>query len=65
MIFVMEVLFEAIHYLVKIQKTIILAFYYDELEVANPLGSKRGKHKLGLDKKIIFNVTFTTILCTM
>ena len=24
-----------------------LAFYFDELEVANPLGSKRGKHKLG------------------
>ena len=23
-----------------------LAFYFDELEVANPLGSKRGKHKL-------------------
>ena len=49
----------------KNPETIILAFYYDELEVANPLGSKRGKHKLGLDKKIIFNVTFTTILCTM
>lgn len=24
-----------------------LVFYFDELEVANPLGSKRGKHKLG------------------
>lgn len=24
-----------------------LSFYFDELEVANPLGSKRGKHKLG------------------
>ena len=22
-------------------------FYYDDLEVANPLGSKRTKHKLG------------------
>ena len=24
-----------------------LLFYFDEIEVANPLGSKRGKHKLG------------------
>lgn len=24
-----------------------LVFYFDEVEVANPLGSKRGKHKLG------------------
>ena len=30
------------------KETVIqLAFYFDELEVANPLGSKRGKHKLG------------------
>lgn len=27
--------------------TLLLAFYFDELEVANPLGSRRGKHKLG------------------
>lgn len=27
---------------------LLISFYYDELEVANPLGSKRGKHKLGL-----------------
>ncbi len=27
--------------------TLFFSFYYDELEVANPLGSKRGKHKLG------------------
>ena len=26
---------------------LLLALYYDELEVANPLGSRRGKHKLG------------------
>ena len=26
---------------------LLLSFYYDELEVANPLGSRRGKHKLG------------------
>lgn len=29
------------------QETLQLTFYFDELEVANPLGSKRGKHKLG------------------
>jgi hypothetical protein len=29
------------------QQTLYLSFYFDELEVANPLGSKRGKHKLG------------------
>ena len=27
---------------------VLLSFYFDELEVANPLGSKRGKHKLGM-----------------
>lgn len=26
--------------------TLLLAFYYDELEVANPLGSRRGKHQV-------------------
>lgn len=29
------------------QEVLLLSFYFDELEVANPLGSKRGKHKLG------------------
>lgn len=29
------------------QWTLFLALYYDDLEVANPLGSRRGKHKLG------------------
>ena len=29
------------------QDTLQLSIYFDELEVANPLGSKRGKHKLG------------------
>ncbi len=29
------------------QNTLYLAFYYDDLETANPLGSKRGTHKLG------------------
>ena len=29
------------------RETLQLSFYFDELEVANPLGSKRGKHKLG------------------
>ena len=28
-------------------KVLLLAVYYDDLEVANPLGSRRGKHKLG------------------
>ena len=28
-------------------ETLLLGLYYDDLEVANPLGSKRGKHKLG------------------
>ena len=27
--------------------TLLLAFYFDELETSNPLGSRRGKHKLG------------------
>ena len=31
----------------KNQETLQLAFYFDDLEVANPLGSKRGKYKLG------------------
>lgn len=26
---------------------LMLAFYFDDLETANPLGSRRGKHKLG------------------
>ena len=28
--------------------SLLISFYFDELEVANPLGSKRGKHKLGM-----------------
>ena len=28
--------------------SVLISFYFDELEVANPLGSKRGKHKLGM-----------------
>ena len=31
------------------QEMLQLSFYFDKLEVANPLGSKRGKHKLGKD----------------
>ena len=27
--------------------TLLLALYYDDLETANPLGSRRGKYKLG------------------
>lgn len=32
----------------KNQQTLQLALYFDELEVSNPLGSRRGKHKLGI-----------------
>lgn len=28
-------------------ETLLLAFYFDDLETANPLGSRRGKQKLG------------------
>lgn len=36
------------HPLVKANpKALLLALYYDDLEMANPLGSRRGKHKLG------------------
>ena len=27
--------------------TLLLALYFDDLETANPLGSRRGKYKLG------------------
>lgn len=30
------------------REVLLLSFYFDEVEVANPLGSKRGKHKLGM-----------------
>lgn len=29
-------------------ETLLLALYFDDLEIANPLGSRRGKHKLGM-----------------
>lgn len=29
------------------EPTLHLAFYHDDVEVANPLGSRRGTHKLG------------------
>ena len=35
------------HPILSQEQTLLLSLYYDELEVANPLGSKRGKHKLG------------------
>ena len=31
----------------KNPETLMLAIYFDDLETANPLGSRRGKHKLG------------------
>lgn len=31
----------------KNKDTLLLAFYFDDLETANPLGSRRGKYKLG------------------
>lgn len=33
-------------------KSLMLAFYFDELEVANPLGSRQGKHKLGMQCRL-------------
>lgn len=35
------------HEACKNHETLQLALYFDELEVSNPLGSRRGKHKLG------------------
>jgi len=35
------------HEVCKNRATLQLALYFDELEVSNPLGSRRGKHKLG------------------
>ena len=35
------------HPVLKQDQTLHISFYYDELAVTNPLGSKRGKHKLG------------------
>ena len=35
------------HPILSQKQSLLLSLYYDELEVANPLGSKRGKHKLG------------------
>jgi hypothetical protein len=37
----------------SVQHNLLLSFYFDELEVANPLGSKRGKHKLGTGMSIL------------
>ncbi len=34
------------HPLCNNNKSLMLVVYFDELEVANPLGSRRGKHKL-------------------
>ena len=34
-------------------KALQLMLYYDELEIANPLGSKTGKHKLGKPQTMI------------
>lgn len=35
------------HPVLQQDNRLLISFYFDELEVANPLGSKRGKHKLG------------------
>lgn len=35
------------HPILSHEQSLLLSLYYDELEVANPLGPKRGKHKLG------------------
>ena len=48
---------------------LLLSLYFDELEVANPLGSKRGKHKLGklevfhhIHAHIIFLTVYRSVL---
>ena len=43
----------------KSHETLLLSFYFDELEVANPLGSKRGKgkHKLGINPKAALSMS--------
>ena len=38
---------EFFHSLDVSENDLVLAFYYDGLEIVNPLGSKRGNHKLG------------------
>ena len=35
-----------------------LIVYYDEVEVSNPLGSYRTKHKLGMLHTIVFDLFF-------
>ena len=37
-----------------IPQALQICLYYDELEVCNPLGSKRTKHKIGIDSKSLF-----------
>ena len=34
------------------KESLQILFYYDEVEICNPLGSSRGKHKLGMSSKI-------------
>ena len=43
----------------KSKKTITLAIYFDDLEVANPLGSRRGKHKLG-ELQVVVDIYMVT-----
>lgn len=40
-------------------ESLMLAFYFDDLETANPLGSRRGKHKLG---RLTFMSSFHTVV---
>ena len=40
------------------QSSFQIVFYYDDLEVCNPLGSKRSKHKLG---KLHHSITLSSI----
>ena len=47
MTFVTVTIINVMSYLAVINQQYNCYYYYDELEVCNPLGSKRTKHKLG------------------
>ena len=62
----MELYLNIIHYYSNDHTALQITLYYDELEVCNPLGSRRKKHKLGWlvysSNSLTFNVFFRCIL---
>ena len=40
-----------------------IVLYYDELEICNPLGSRRKKHKLGISMLLYLYVCLLMCLC--